>query len=186
MKSIFFLIILFLGFSCNSRYQWVDDLDSEIKAYDKNAQLEEEEYQVNSGTSTAIFIAPYKEQNGLRKTVFRHTREEVMYFVRHIYFEGKDIVFEHHAGIAPRLIKEEGQIVKTSDYMVFNKHSYFKNDKVGKRFGQQKLIDKYVSKDSVPHVIKNLGVEESYLYHEDYLEIKNYLKDILALQRIEE
>ncbi|WP_036379915.1 hypothetical protein [Muricauda sp. MAR_2010_75] len=186
MKRIFFLIPLILGIACNSRYEWVDDLDRSIKAYDKNAQPVEEAYQVNSGTSTSIFIEPYQAHDGIRKTIFRHARTEVMYFERHIYQQGEDIVYEHHVGTAPRLIKEEGQIVKTSDYMVFNKHSYFKNDKVGKRFGQQKLIDKYVPKDSVPHAIKNLKVEESYLYHEDYLEIKNYLKDILALQRVEE
>lgn len=186
MKRILFLTILFLGLSCNSRYEWVDDLDSRIKAYDKTAQPKEEAYQVNSGTSTAIFIAPYQEQNGIRKTVFRHTREEVMYFERHIYFEGKDVVFEHHVGIAPRLVKEEDKVLKTSKYMIFDKKSFFKNDAVGKRFGQQKVVDEFIPKDSVQSILKNLAVDESFLYKENYLEIKNYLKDIMALQRVKE
>ena len=184
MKHILFLITLFLGLSCNSRYQWVDDLDSRIKAYDRNAKLQEEEYQVNSGTSTAIFIAPYQEQDGIRKTVFKHTRTEVMYFERHVYFQGEAIVYEHHVGIAPRLVKEDDQVLKTSDYMIFNKRSFFKNDEVGKRYGQQKLIEEFVPKDSVAQIIEGLAIEESFLYRVNYLEIKNYLKDILALQRV--
>lgn len=186
MKHVFFLAILFLGLSCNSRYEWVDDLDSRIKAYDKGAQLQKEEYKVNSGTSTAIYVAPYKEQNGIRKTVFRHTREETMYFERHIYFEGENIVYEHHVGIAPRLVKEEDKVLKTSKYMIFDKKSFFKNDEVGKRFGRQKVIDEFIPKDSVSSVLQNLTIEESFLYRENYLEIKNYLKDILALQRVKE
>ena len=186
MKRFLFFTILFLGLSCNSRYKWVDDLESKIKAYERSAQLQEEEYQVNSGTSTAIYITPYQERNGIRKTVFRHTRKGVMYFERHIYFEGKDIVFEHHVGIAPRLVKEKDKVLKTSKYMIFDKNSFFKNDAVGKRFGQQKVIDKFIPKDSVQSVLKKLTVDESFLYKENYLEIKNYLKDITALQRVEE
>ncbi|MER3374466.1 MAG: hypothetical protein RIM83_07480 [Allomuricauda sp.] len=186
MKRLLFLTILFLGLSCNSRYEWVDDLDSKIKAYDKSAQPEEKEYEVNSGTSTGIFVAPYKEQNGIRKTIFRHMRAEVMYFERHIYFQGEDIVYEHHVGIAPRLVKEEDKVLKTSKYMIFDKKSFFKNDAVGKRFGRQKVIDEFIPKDSVISVLKNLTIEESFLYKENYLEIKNYLNDIQALERIEE
>ena len=186
MKRILCLAILFLGLSCNSKYQWVDDLNNSVKAYNKSAQLEEEEYLVDSGTSTAIFIAPYKEQNGIRKTVFRHMRTEVMYFERHIFFKGDDIVYEHHMGIAPRLVNEQGGGVKASNYLVFNKQSFFKNNEVGKQFRQQQVVDEFVNKDSVLSIVQNLDIEESFLYHEDYLKIKNYLNDIQALERIEE
>ncbi|MBO0321691.1 hypothetical protein J0X14_05245 [Muricauda sp. CAU 1633] len=185
MKHTLFFFILILGFSCNSKDQWVDDLNNSVKAYNKNAELEEKEYLVDSGTSTAIFVAPYKEQNGLRKTVFRHMRTEIMYFERHIFFEGDDIVYEHHMGIAPRLVNE-GLGVKASNYLIFNKQSFFKDDAVGKQYRQQKLVEEFVGKDSVLPIVQNLDIEESFLYHEDYLEIKNYLKDIEALERIEE
>ena len=186
MKRFLFLTILVLGFSCNSKDQWVDDLNNAVKEYNKNAELEEKEYLVDSGTSTAIFIAPYKEQNGIRKTVFRHMRTEVMYFERHIFFKGDDIIYEHHMGIAPRLVSAEGRGVKASNYLIFNKQSFFKNNEVGKQFRQQQVVDEFVNKDSVLSIVQSLDIEESFLYHEDYLEIKNYLNDIQALERIEE
>lgn len=185
MKRILFFASLLLACSCSDKYQWVEDLKMEIQAYDRNAQLVEEPYSVDSGTSTSIFIAPYGEKNGLRKIVFSHMRVGVMYFERHIYLKQDNVVFEHHMGIAPRLVKQQSGGVKTSDYLVFNKQSFFKDSAIGKRFRQQQLINEYKPKDSVLSILKSLNVEESHLYEEDYLEIKNYLKDVTTLDRVE-
>lgn len=186
MKRILFLFILFLGVSCNSKDQWIDDINDQVKEYNRNAELAEEEYLVDSGTSTAIFVAPYKEQNGIRKTVYRHMRTEVMYFERHIFFRGDTIIYEHHVGIAPRLVEAEGRGVKASNYAIFNKQSFFKNKEAGKQYRQQTLVEEFVPKDSVLSIVKDLDIEESFLYLKDYLEINNYLKDIAAFERIEE
>ncbi|UOY05157.1 hypothetical protein L0P88_14520 [Muricauda sp. SCSIO 64092] len=185
MARIFPLVFcLFLCFSCNPELQWKEDILQEVIAYDGQAQELKAEYPVDSGSSTAILIKPYREGNGLQKTVFRHIREGYIYFERHIYFKGERVLYAHYIGVAPRIAKQNGKVSGSSDFLLFSKQYFFEREGIGIRRSRQLISEQFKPKDSVLPLLKEVIPEETKIYREEYLEINNYFREVMSLEEL--
>ena len=181
-KGILFLSIFFL--SCNSEEIWVSQVLNEIITYDKETNHLEEEFNLDSGSSTAIWMQPFEERNGLRKTVFRHYNPGLMYFERHIYFKGDEVVYALFVGESPRIVKSQSGNAESDDFLLFSKQYFFKNQSTGVLKKRQRISTEFVEKDSILKVIAEPKTEIRKINSEDYQEISKYLNEVLSLERL--